>query len=237
VFMRDASAQPGPLDVAGVNQPLKVSGLRYGPAHGVDWRQGAKVVDFYDAKADVEALMAPLALRFEAAEHPAMHPGRSAAVYLTNGTTPIGHVGELHPRHRQALDLPQAPMMFELDASAVQLRHMPSTASTPKFPGAERDLAFVLDNAVTHAQLMAAIHAAPLGELAGNLRQATLFDIYRPKPGGATPVGDIAAHEKSCAVRLQFQSDVATLTDAQLDLATQAVVAQVSSQLSGRLRQ
>ena len=231
VFARAPDSPAGDLAVKGIHQPMKVAGLIYGPANGTQWRKGATPADFYDMKADVEALLAPQVLRFESAEHPAMHPGRCAAVLDAQGNC-IGHVGELHPKHRQANDLPHAPMLFELDAHAVCERALPKVQTPPKFPMAERDLAFVLDSSVTHAQLMASIHAAPLGELSGCLLDAVLFDIYRPK--AETPA--MALTEKSCAVRLSFQNPAATLTDPQLDAATQAIVAHVARTLGGRLR-
>ena len=49
-----------------------------------------------------------------------MHPGRSARVLL--GGQAIGFVGELHPRWRQSYELPQAPLLFELDLDAALMR-------------------------------------------------------------------------------------------------------------------
>ncbi len=235
-FKRDANAATGPLSVRGIDQPLRVAGLIYGSAEGLSWRLPARAVDFFDAKADIEALLAPMALCFLAVEHPAMHPGRCAAVHaaLSDGSHDdlIGFVGELHPRWRQKYDLPLAPIVFELDAQVAASRSVASVATTPKFPPAERDLAWVLAESVTHAQLMGAVHAADLGALAGCLRQAVLFDIYRPK----TPSADMAEGEKSCAVRLSFQSEAATFTDEQLEAAVAAIVGHVAAQLNGRLR-
>jgi phenylalanyl-tRNA synthetase beta chain len=99
----------------------------------------------------VQALLAPRLARFERAEHPALHPGRCASVHLAGQL--IGHVGELHPRWRQAWGLSHAPVLFELDLQAVLQRPMPTLAALPRQLPVERDLAVVVAEGVTHEQL------------------------------------------------------------------------------------
>ena len=65
----------------------------------------------------VEALLAPRKPVFEAAEHPAMHPGRCARIVLDG--IAVGFVGELHPKWRQSWGLSQAPVLFELELDVV----------------------------------------------------------------------------------------------------------------------
>src|SRR5262249_36096942 len=64
VFLRDPSANDGPLSVAGVRQPIRIAGAAYGPVHPEQWDSELRAVDFFDVKADLEALAAPLELRF-----------------------------------------------------------------------------------------------------------------------------------------------------------------------------
>ena len=90
----------GPLDVAGVRQPLRLAGLAWGSAEPLQWGAKERAVDFYDVKGDVEALCAPRRPVFVADTHPAMHPGRCARIEIEG--VAIGHVGELHPRWRQS---------------------------------------------------------------------------------------------------------------------------------------
>jgi phenylalanyl-tRNA synthetase beta chain len=99
VFLRDNSVADSDTTVAGLHQPLRISGLAYGPSVELQWGRDDRPVDFFDVKGDVETLLAPLNPRFEPASHPAMHPGRCARVLLDGQE--IGHVGELHPRWRQ----------------------------------------------------------------------------------------------------------------------------------------
>jgi len=223
VFLRDASVQNSDTTVEGLNQPMRVSGVAYGPVTTTTWGGKVRNVDFFDVKGEIEALLSPAKPVFEAAEHPAMHPGRCAQVKL-NGQV-IGHVGELHPRWRQSWDLQQAPIMFELDLEAVLQREVPVAQGVARFQAVERDIAVVVSEKVTHAELMTAIHASPT---AGLLRSAVLFDVFRPQAS--------LGIEKSLAVRLTLYSEEATLTEAQIEASVKAVLDNLALTLSARLR-
>ena len=227
VFHKDASVQNTDTTVQGFDQPMHVAGMAFGSASPLQWGTKEQAADFFDVKADVEALLAPAVPQFEPAEHPAMHPGRCAKV-LVNGQA-VGHVGELHPRWRQGWDLSQAPVMFELLLDAVLHRAVPKSTGVAKFPNVERDIAVIVKDSVTFAQLMAAVNAA---KTQGLLRNAVLFDVYRPKADSAA----MAMDEKSLAVRLTLNSDEATLNETQIDAVVQAVVAELTAQVSARLR-
>jgi phenylalanyl-tRNA synthetase beta chain len=227
VYVRDAQAAAGPLGVAGVRQPLKLAGLAHGAALPAQWASREREVDFFDVKGDLEALFAPVAPRFVAAPHPALHPGRSAAVEV--GGERVGVVGELHPRWRQAYELPGNVVVFEVDAEALLRRPVPSFEPLPRQQSAWRDIAVVGARDVTHAALLAAIDAA--GQPA--VRGATLFDIFEPREGSA----GIAPGERSFALRLELRDDERTLTDEQIENVVAAVVASLQQRLGVRLRQ
>ena len=230
VFLRDDQAQDSDTTVKGFHQPMRVAGMAWGPVEPASWHGKSRSVDFFDVKADVQALLLPLNATFEAAQHPALHPGRSAQVRI-DGTV-IGHVGELHPRWRQAWDLVQAPVVFELDLDAVLQRPVPVAQAVARHQAVERDLALIVGEHVTHAQLMAAVWSAPSQ---GFLRDALLFDVYRPTAGKA-PSGGLSEGEKSLAVRFTLNSDEATLTEAQIEAVIQAQLTHLSAQLHARLR-
>ena len=236
VFLRDASIATTDTTVAGIHQPMRVAGLIYGRADTLQWSQKTGPADFFDAKGDVEALLAPYQAVFEAAEHPAMHPGRCARVVL-NGQA-IGFVGELHPRWRQSHELAQAPQLFELDLDAVLLRTVPVAAMVSKFQAVQRDLAVIVAEKVTYADVVAAIQAAPgvTGAFSGLLQDTLLFDVFRPAPASAVQTGGLAQGEKSLAVRITLNGDNATLTEAQIDAAMQSIVQAVTEHLGARLR-
>jgi phenylalanyl-tRNA synthetase beta chain len=227
VFARDASVQTTDTTVRGVRQPMKVAGLAYGDPDGLQWGRKAGHGDFYDMKGDVQALLAPLQAEFSPAAHPAMHPGRCAAIHIDGRE--VGVVGELHPRWRQQWELPHTPLLFELDLDAVVARQVPVFEPVPRFQPAERDIAVIVSEQVTHDQLLGAIRSADTG---GLLRGAMLFDVYKPQQASA----GLALGEKSLAVRLTLARSDATLTDEQIEAAVRAVVERVSTRLGGRLR-
>ncbi|HEV8691669.1 MAG TPA: phenylalanine--tRNA ligase subunit beta [Ideonella sp.] len=226
VFKRDASVAAGESTVQGIAQPMRVGGLTYGPAVPLQWGQADKATEFFDLKGDVEALLAPRVARFVRAEHPAMHPGRCAAVELDGAV--IGHVGELHPKWRQAYDLPQAPVLFELDLEAVQRREVPVARPVPRQQSAWRDLALVVPEQVSHDALIATLRA----DESGLVRGATLFDIFKP----AAPTADIPPGHRSLAVRLELLDDDATLTDERIEAAKNQAVARAQVAHGARLR-
>jgi phenylalanyl-tRNA synthetase beta chain len=178
-------------------------------------------------KGDVQALLSPRQAEFAPATHPAMHPGRCAVIRLDGRD--VGFVGELHPRWRQQWELPHTPLLFEIDLDAVTSRRVPAFEPVPRFQPAERDLAVIVSDQVTHDQLLAAIRSADTG---GLLRDAMLFDVYKPQQA----TSGLALNEKSLAVRLTLARPDATLTDDQIEAAVRAVVERVSAQLGGRLR-
>jgi phenylalanyl-tRNA synthetase beta chain len=226
VFKRDAAVQDGPLTVAGVHQPMRVAGLIYGAAETQQWGRAEQAVDFFDAKGDLTSLLAPRQATFVAAEHPAMHPGRCAAVHV--GATCIGHVGELHPQWRQAYELPHAPMLFELDLNAVLDQPVPVFEPVPRQQPVWRDLSLVVRDSVAHDALVACLRDDP----AALVRSATLFDIYKPKQA----VTGMAADERSLAVRLELLDNSSTLTDERIDATVAAALTRAAQAFGARLR-
>ena len=226
VFKRDAGVPDGPLTVAGLHQPMRVAGLVSGSADGLQWGRKEQAVDFFDVKGDVESLLAPRRPIFVPATHPALHPGRCARVELDGRA--VGIVGELHPQWRQAYELPQAPMLFELDLDAVLDCPVPVFTPVPRQQPAYRDVALVLRDDVSHDALMSELRADP----ASLIRNATLFDIYKP----ATSVPGLKAGERSLAVRLELLDAETTLTDDRIDAAVAAAVARAEQAFGARLR-
>ncbi len=226
VFRRDARVADSGHTVAGVDQPLRLGALAYGAAEASQWGHKERPADFFDIKGDIEALLAPRQPRFVADTHPALHPGRCARVELDGRR--IGHVGELHPQWRQAYELPQAPMLFELDLGAVLARDLPLAQPVPRHQASWRDIALVLRDEVPHDRLVDVLAQDP----SGLVRSVLLFDVYRP----TQPGGDIAAHEHSMALRLELLDDAANLTDERIDAAVAAAVQRAQAACGARLR-
>lgn len=212
VFARDDAAKDGPLEVAGVRQPLKLAGAAWGPSVEEQWGVPARQVDFYDVKMDVEALFGARGarLRFEAAAHPALHPGRSARITLDGKQ--VGWLGELHPRWAQQADLAHAPVVFELDVQALSEGELPQVRELSRQPVVVRDLALWVDAPVTVQSMLdtvaATVKADPQLAVVQDVR---LFDVWREKPQGDQPVA-----EKSLAFRFWLQDTEVTLDEARV---------------------
>lgn len=226
VFLRDPAVTNGPSTVAGLGQPLRLGGLAYGSIAPQQWGVAERPVDFYDVKGDLEILLQSLGARFVPSTHPALHPGRNAAIEIDG--TKVGVVGELHPRWRQGYELPGPAIVFEIDAQALMRRRLPLFTPLAKQQSAWRDIAVVARRDVSHAALMSAIE----NDAEGLVRSATLFDIYEPK----APVPGIAEGERSLAVRLELRDDSRTLTDEHIDRAVAGVLAELDARLGVRLR-
>jgi phenylalanyl-tRNA synthetase beta chain len=227
VFKRNPQVEDGPLSVAGIDQPKRVAGIAYGPALDEQWGMPTRAVDYFDVKGDLEALFAPRALRFVKTEHPALHPGRSAAVELDGKV--VGFIGELHPRWLQKYDLPQAPVVFEVDAAALCERVVPRYTEISKFPGATRDLALVVKQDVAAQDVLDAFGAAIKAHPSGKLVQAVvLFDEYRGK--------GLETDEKSLAFRFSLQDTQSTLQDDAVEALMGALVESAKEKHSAKLR-
>ncbi len=198
----------------------RIAAVACGDAASEQWGVAARKLDFHDLKGDLDSLaaLAGATLEYRASSQPYAHPGRSADVYRLNEAGEgvcIGWIGQLHPRLQQAMDIGTEVYGFELELDALVARALPRAASLSRFPSVRRDLAFVVSEAVTWAQLRATAVAAG-GDL---LREVGLFDRYVGK--------GMEADHKSLAMRLILQDESRTLTDQDAD----AVVARVTAAL------
>ncbi len=227
VFLRDAARTDGPLAVAGFHQPGRVAAIAYGPVTEEQWGQETRQADFFDLKADLEALFAPQQLQFAKAVHPALHPGRSAHVLLQGEM--IGFIGELHPRWQQKYGLPLAPVVFEVEAEALQAREVPVYQEISKFPPVTRDIALVVPQALPAQAMLDAFAAEKASNAACSIVQViVLFDEYRGK--------GLENNEKSLAFRVTLQDTQTTLQDDKVDAAMTALLNAVNKKHGAKLR-
>jgi phenylalanyl-tRNA synthetase beta chain len=187
-------------------EPRRLSIGLTGPVAPVSWQTPAEnaQLGFTHLKGVVETLVQRLNVpnvKTEPATHPALHPGRTAA--LTVAGEALGILGELHPQLREALELPEQPIaLLELDIDLLlthrQPRHFRPIA---RFPAVLEDMALVVDADVPAQAVQDAIQTAG-GEL---LRRVELFDLYQ----GAS----IPPDKKSLAYALTFQAEDRSLTE------------------------
>ncbi len=209
-----------------IKQERMLSGLAWGDAVGQQWGGAARAADFYDVKADVEAMLAltgaPDAFVFRPGEHPALHPGQSAEI-VRDGRL-VGRIGLLHPDAEKRLDVTGPVYLFELDLDALGQGALPKFAALSRFPSIRRDLALVVDSDLPWAKVRDCVRrAAP-----AIVQDIRLFDVY---------TGDrIEAGRKSLALGLILQDSSDTLTDQKVDAAVSGILEALATELNARLR-
>ncbi len=210
-------------DGDGYAQPWRIAAAACGHAADDQWGiRPTRQVDFYDVKADVDALFHPREVVFEVATHPALHPGKSARM-VVNGIA-AGWIGELHPGWQQKYDLPVAPIVFEADLTALTDRALPIHSALSKFPPVWRDLAAIFDENTPYQAILDAVNAQKPAIVSGFV----VFDIYR----GA----GIENGKKSLAFRMLVQDTEKTLTDAEVDSAVSEIIKILKNQFNAKLR-
>jgi phenylalanyl-tRNA synthetase beta chain len=245
VFLRAPERVDGPLSVGGLDQPLRVAGLAYGLAADEQWGLPKREVDFFDVKGDVERLAGHRPVRFVAAAHPALHPGRSARIEIDGQAA--GWVGELHPRLQQRYELPRPAVLFELDVAPLLERRLPQVGEVPRFPAVQRDVALWFAEDVQLQAIVDVVEARRTTDpRLATLAEFRLFDVYRPSGGsGHAASGKVAEaganallnKEKSLAFRILLQDTERTLSDSVADAAVASLVEELGARLGARLRQ
>jgi phenylalanyl-tRNA synthetase beta chain len=206
-----------------------IAGVAAGPRAPEQWglpKEARVPADFFDVKADVEALLAgtgaPEEFSFEAASLPCLHPGRAARI-LRSGKT-AGWLGELHPILIRELDFTYTPVLFELDMESLQVSR-PEFEELSRFPSVRRDLAVVVDEGVPLSALRERVVLAA----SSLLRNFRVFDVYRGS--------GVEAGRKSIALGLIFQDITRTLTDEDADRAVASVIAELRVSLNAKIRE
>ncbi len=209
-----------------LSQNTMLAGLLCGSRSPTGWTAGKEKVDFYDIKGDIEGLLGLTGLKgtfsFDAASHPALHPGQCAQI-SRNGQS-VGWVGQLHPRIQSSLGIDSGVYLFQVDASKIAEVRIPIHKEVSKFPEVKRDLAFFVEAAV-EAQTLIDHANSVAGDLLISLK---LFDVYQSK--------DVENKGKSIALGLTFQHSSRTLTDEEVSQAVDRVIAELSTRCKAQLR-
>ncbi len=236
LFEAGAVYRPGPDPSAAPAEPHNVAALLAGPVRPATWRAAdPPAADFFAAKGVLGAMLDTLRVAFDVrateAPEPFLHPGRSAAVLLGDATTPpgpvlAGWIGELHPSVAALWDISDPVAAFELDLDLVA-EHVqtPAYADVTSFPEVREDLAVIVSDGVSAADVIAVARAAGGALLAG----AEVFDVYRD----AERIGEGTV---SLALRLRFRAPDRTLTDEEVANRRRKIARALTEQLQGRVR-
>ncbi len=213
-------------DSDGIQQHKMLSGLALGTVHAEQWAEKAGNVDFFDIKADVEALFAltGTVATFQAAQHPALHPGQTAQICNAKGEV-IGLLGMLHPSLEKKLGFNSPVFLFELRQEAVLERAVPKFTPLSKFPSVRRDLAIIVEDALPVSAIIDSINACQESVI----RDVQIFDIYKGQ--------GVADGYKSVALSLFLQDFSQTLTDSEIDAIFLRVVDFLATKHNAKLRE
>ncbi|WP_194435255.1 phenylalanine--tRNA ligase subunit beta [Vibrio fluminensis] len=216
----------------GMRQEPMLAGVIAGTRGEEHWDMATATVDFFDLKADLEAVLelsanaqaySFVALSPESKKaNPALHPGQSAAIMLDGKE--IGVIGTVHPELERKFGLNGRTIVFEIEWDAINTRVIPEAVALSKFPANRRDIAVVVDEAVASGDIVNAC----LEQGGEFLKDARLFDVYVGK--------GVEEGKKSLAIALTLQSLERTLEDADIAGAVEAIVAHVSDKFGATLR-
>ncbi|MET3998572.1 phenylalanine--tRNA ligase subunit beta [Marinobacterium sp. MBR-109] len=211
----------------GLLQENVIAGLIAGNRDAEGWTAGKDKLDFFDAKGDLESLLAlggcAAEFSFVADRHVALHPGQAARIERKGET--VGFIGALHPSLLKKLDLNGPVYLFEVTLDAVTGGRLPRFASLSKFPESRRDLALVVDQATAFADIRNTA-AETAGEF---IKQVTLFDVYQGQ--------GIEPGRKSLALGLTWQHPSRTLNEEEINSAVSAVVSALRDRCGATLRE
>lgn len=210
-----------------LRQERFIAGLLSGSVAEEQWGEKLRDAGFYDIKADVEAILDLTGrrgnFRFEPAKHAALHPGQSAQILDNEGAT-VGWIGMLHPVLEKELGFDKHLFLFELQQLLIENYNIPAFEALSKFPHVRRDLAVIIDEAVSYT----AVRDCIINLKNPAIKDLIIFDVYR---GEGVELG-----RKSIALSLILQDSSKTLVDADIDAIVSQTLETLTTELDAKLR-
>ncbi len=205
-------------------QTRMLAGVLSGSVEAENWANTKRPLDFYDAKGDLESLLLPIdkKVAFEQGNHPALHPGQSAQI-VKNGEI-IGYLGAVHPKLQNSLDLNGPVYMFELCLEKTVQGQVPYFTEVSKFPEVRRDLAILIDKAVSFSDIEAVVRTSA----GSDLTDLRVFDVYSGN--------NLDENQKSIGLALVWQRLDRTLNDEEIAQAFDKIVTALTDKFNARLR-
>ncbi|CDL79141.1 phenylalanine--tRNA ligase subunit beta [Xenorhabdus cabanillasii] len=219
-FVPDESAEYG------IRQELMLGGVIAGNRFDEHWLIEKQAVDFFDLKGDLESVLEMTGklseISFKAEEHPALHPGQSAGIYLGNNY--IGYIGVVHPELERKLDLNGRTVVFELLWANLADRIIPEMKEVSRFPSNRRDIAIVVPENVAAEDILVECKKVGINHIVG----INLFDVYCGK--------GVAEGCKSLAISLILQDTSRTLEEEEIAATVNKCVAALEQRFQASLR-
>ncbi len=207
------------------HQQKMLAGLVLGTAYSEQWTEKSRKVDFYDVKADIQAMfaLAGCEVNFHSATHVSLHPGQTAQIVTLDGQI-IGWLGMLHPNLEKKLGFDTQVFLFELDQNIMLNKRISVFKSLSKYPSVRRDLALIVDEVITASEIINCVKKST-GPV---LQDVIIFDVYRGK--------GIEEGKKSMALSLVIQDDTQTLTDSEIDAIVSRLLLLLANEKNAKLR-
>ncbi|WP_370556983.1 phenylalanine--tRNA ligase subunit beta [Edwardsiella tarda] len=210
----------------GIRQDMMLAGVIAGPRNEEHWGMERQVVDFYDLKGDLEAVLELTGkldeVQFRAEAHDALHPGQSAALYLQGER--IGFIGVVHPELERKLDLNGRTVVFEVRWDALADRRIPQAREISRYPANRRDIAVVVAENVPAEEVLAECKKVGANQVVG----VNLFDVYCGK--------GVAEGYKSLAISLVLQDTTRTLEEEEIAATVAKCVEALKQRFQASLR-
>ncbi|MEG0231693.1 MAG: phenylalanine--tRNA ligase subunit beta [Hafnia sp.] len=210
----------------GIRQDVMLAGVIAGNRHEEHWNLERQVVDFYDLKGDLEAILDLTGklddVQFKAETNPALHPGQSAAIYLAGKR--VGFIGVVHPDLERKLDLNGRTVVFEIEWEALAERRIPQAREISRYPANRRDIAVVVAENVPAEDILAECKKVGVNQVVG----VNLFDVYRGK--------GVAEGYKSLAISLVLQDTTRTLEEEEIAATVAKCVEALKQRFQASLR-
>ncbi len=206
-------------------QEKMLAGLALGNVAAEQWGEKERAVDFYDVKADVEAMfeLTGCKVQFVADSNETLHPGQSAKI-LNETSEVVGWLGMLHPNLEQQLGFETPVFLFELSQDLLLQKQRASFKSLSKFPSVRRDLALLVKEEINAGEIIGAIETCN----EALLQEAVIFDVYRGK--------GVEDGFKSVALSLVLQNQAQTLTDAEIETVVNTFLESLAVKTGAKLR-
>jgi phenylalanyl-tRNA synthetase beta chain len=207
------------------HQQKMLAGLALGSAHHEQWCESSRNIDFFDIKADLEALftLTGIELKFLPGQLDSLHPGQTAEILNSDGHH-VGWLGQLHPNLEKILGFDSEVFLFELDQNLLLNNRIPTFKPLSKFPSVRRDLALIVKEDISAGEILDCIRASSQDIL----QDAVIFDIYRGK--------GVEDGSKSVALGLILQNETRTLTDSETESILTSLLNTLTDKVGAKLR-
>ena len=192
---------------------------------GSHWRSESRRLDLFDLKGVIDIIgIAHLSLRRSA------RPDLALGADILSGPTVIGFIGQLGQAPAEALGISSPVLVAEFEVRVELMEKGSGTMfrEIEKFPSVTRDIAMIVPEQLSHAEILAAIEGArePL------LAKIELFDLF-----SGTEAAGLGAGKKSLAYTLTYRDKTRTLTNDEVTVVHAKIRERLQRELGVELRE